>query len=221
MQIHTIVKVQRAKVLGQGQKPKRKGLRRLWRAGGRIVGVEVVSEPAAAPVPALAIPAEAADTQAANRVAINRSPEEDVLTFPLFGDQLGVCEQVVQNIGVEHRPACQFLAEFVSLDVLTALLVGRQMEPDFRWIPLQLSALLVALHSLPSFGQERIGVAIDDVFNHDDLRRTINDILKRREVREGPKLRHVVGSESRRLKRVTDLIHLTDGIQSRHRPLPF
>jgi hypothetical protein len=66
----------------------------------------VDNEPAVAPVPPIAVPEQRADAQAADRVAIDGSPEEDVLAFPLLGDEVQIGEQVVEDIDAIVGLAC-------------------------------------------------------------------------------------------------------------------
>ena len=53
-----------------------------------------------APTPHTTIPVGATNKQIITSVAINSAPEENVLTFPLFGNEVLVSEQEVQYIGV-------------------------------------------------------------------------------------------------------------------------
>ena len=139
-----------------------------------VARVEVIPKPAAVPVPRPAAPAQAPDVQVAIGAAIDRTPEESVLLFPLFRDQLGVLEQVVKDIGVENRLVLQLLAEFVALDALFALLFWGEVELDLCKIPLKASVLAVALH-LPSIGDVGVGVAVDDVLGDGDVAEATNN----------------------------------------------
>ena len=89
-----------------------------------------VVEPAVAPVPPVAVPVEVADEQVAIAAAVDSAPEEDVagvpvsIRLPLIGDEFGVREQVVEDIGVEDELLRQLLAELVAFDDLAILLAA-------------------------------------------------------------------------------------------------
>jgi len=97
-----------------------------------------VAEPVAAPVPPAAVPAEVADTQEATAVAVHRTPEEDVLAFPLLGNEVRIGEQVVEDAGVEGDLLRHLLVEFVAFEHLAAVLLAvREPELDLRGVPLE------------------------------------------------------------------------------------
>lgn len=114
------------------------------------------------PVPPAAVPVEVTHAQVATAVAVDGAPEEDVLVLPLLGDEVGVLEQVVKDIGVKDRLALKLLAELVAIDVLATLLALRQVELDLVGVELPLSALLVLLDG-PTIGNDGVGVEVDDV----------------------------------------------------------
>lgn len=93
------------------------------RESRRAVAEEAVVQRAVAPGPPTAEPVEATDTEAVVRVVVDGPQEEKVLTFPFIGDELGVSEEVIQNIGVQDRFTLKFLAEQVSDDHLATFLV--------------------------------------------------------------------------------------------------
>ncbi len=96
----------------------------------RVGAVPVAGEPVVAPVPPAVVPVEAADVQAATAAAVDGAPEEGVagipvsIRLPLIGDELGVREQVVEDIGVEDGLLRQLLAELVAFDDLATLLAA-------------------------------------------------------------------------------------------------
>ena len=144
----------------------------------RVVAVEVAVEPAVAPAPPAAVPAEAADAQAADRVAVDRPPEEDVagvaafIGLPFLGNEVGVGEQVVEDVRVQHGLVGQTLTELVALDVLATLLAVVEVELDLRRVEGELAALLV-LFDFPAVGHEGVGIAVDDGAVH---RRTLDEL---------------------------------------------
>jgi len=87
----------------------------------------------------MAMEEEVANVQATTRDAIDLTPEEDCLSLPGIRNQLGVSQQVVQQVGVVHRLDLQLLAELVAFNALVSLLVLGEIEVDFFPIPLQLS----------------------------------------------------------------------------------
>ena len=141
-----------------------------------VVAVPVVVEPAAAPVPPDAVPAEAADVQAATAAAVDGAPEEDVagvalpILFPLLGNEVRVLQEVVEDIGVQHRLLRHLLAELVAFDDLPVLLAACEVEFHLRSVPLEGAAFLVFLHRPPVFlpRVERVGVAVNGVLDDGD-----------------------------------------------------
>ncbi|KKP93143.1 MAG: hypothetical protein UR98_C0009G0021 [Parcubacteria group bacterium GW2011_GWA1_36_12] len=150
------------------QEAKDKVLKRYLRAGSGTVVVPIVAEPVIVPAPVATIPTEVADIQSTIRVATNSAPEIDVTALPLLRNQFRMLEEKVKDVGVEHGLICQLFSKLVSLNTLAVLLTRRKVELDLCRVPLKASALLVALH-FPAFGQERVGVAVNDVFGHDYL----------------------------------------------------
>lgn len=207
-------KIQKARAKAQSPKD----LRRYLRAGSGAVTIPEAAEPVEVPVPATSAPAEAAGTQRTNREAIDGAPKENALVLPLLRNQFRMLEQKVKDIGVEHGLVHQLLAEFIALDVLAVLLVLGEMKSNLCRIPLQLTLLLVALQ-LPTFGQEGVGIAVDDVFNHDDLCQAFQNILELSEPRKRPQLGDFVWCKASLLKSISQLVHLVDGIQCGHCPL--
>ena len=114
-----------------------------------------------APAPRTVVPVQTPDTQVAVGAAVDGSPEEHVLALPLFRDELGVSQQVVQDIGVEHWLGRQLLAELVALDALAVHLVRREVKLDLGQIQFELTALFMILHSFPTLRKEGVGVAVN------------------------------------------------------------
>lgn len=133
-----------------------------------VAAVPNVAQPAAAPAPPAAAPAQAADAQVAIAVAVDRPPEEDVagiarfIGLPFVGDEVGVGEEVVQDIGVHDGHVRKRIAELVALDGLAALLTVGQMEQHLRGVEVELAVLLV-LFDFPAVGHEGVGGTVDDV----------------------------------------------------------
>lgn len=140
-----------------------------------------VVEPVVAPAPPAVAPREVADAQAAIAVAVHRPPEEDVFALPLLGNEVRVGEQVVEDVGVEHRGALfrQLLAELVALDVLAARLTFREVEGVLLgfFVPLERAALLVLLDR-PAIGNEGLRIAVDYVFDDVDGGVAEQDLLE-------------------------------------------
>lgn len=132
-----------------------------------------MDEPVEAPVPPAAVPVEAADAQVAVAVAVDGAPEEDVadvpvsIRLPLIGDEFGVREQVVEDVGVEDGLLRQLLAELVALDDLPVLLAAGEEELDLFGVELPLAALLVFLDGETIIGPriEGVGIAVNDVLD--------------------------------------------------------
>ena len=155
-----------SKVLGDQEFSRVQGL--TCEDGRGIVGVPVVAEQTAAPVPPEVAPVEVTNHDVADGVVIDRSPEGGVLVFPTLRNEFRVGQQVVQHVGVQGGLIREFLAQVAAHDDATVLLTFVQVELDPLGIPLQLTALLVALH-IPAIGDEGVGVAVDHVL--DDLDR--------------------------------------------------
>ena len=134
-------------------------------------------------MPLAVAPAQAADNQVAARVTVDGSPEEDVagaafaVLLPLFGNEMRMGEEVVENVRVQNRLPSQFLAEFVALDGLAILLQIREVEPHLLGVPLEKTTLLMILHP-PSLGDERVGVAVDHVILRHHFTVTREETLK-------------------------------------------
>ena len=143
----------------------------------RVVAEPVVAEPEGAPVPYAVGPTEAADEQDAIAAAVNGAPEEDVagvalpIFLPFVGDEVWVGEQVVEDVGVQDGLARQLLAELVAFEHLAILLAVCEEELDLFRVELPLAALLVFLDGEATLGPriERVGVAVNEVFGHDQL----------------------------------------------------
>lgn len=128
-----------------------------------------VAEPAAAPVPPTAAPVEATDAQIVARDAVDGAPEEHVLAFPFFGNEVRIGEQVIKNASAQDRLPGKLLAEIVALD--TALLLGgREIESVLLgfFAPLERTTLLMFLH-FPAVGHEGVGIAVDEMFDRSDF----------------------------------------------------
>ena len=59
------------------------------------VMMQVADKPDVAPPPFRVGPTQATDAEASVQMAVNGSPEEDVLIFPLLGDEVRIGKQVV------------------------------------------------------------------------------------------------------------------------------
>ncbi len=144
----------------------------------RVVATPVVAEPVGAPVPPAVAPVEVADVQVANAVAVDGAPEEDVagipvsIRLPLIGDEFGVREQVVEDIGVEDGLLRQLLAELVAFDDLAILLTAGEEELDLFGVELPLATLLVLFdgEAIAHPRVEGVGIAVDDVLDLRDDR---------------------------------------------------
>lgn len=149
------------------------------RQQSEVARVEVVVEPAAAPVPSSIAPIEVANAEAAARAAVDRSPEEDRLAFPFLRNEDGISKEIIEDIrGQSHDELFhEFLAEFVTLDPLVASrLLLRKIE-GFRLgfpVPFELTSvagrdLLLKGQDRPAFGTERRRGAVDDMLHNVDL----------------------------------------------------
>ena len=79
-------------------------------------------ESVVARVPTAAAPVQVVAVEAGvRRVAVDCPPKEDVLVFPLLGNEVRIGEQIIKNIGVEDGLAREFLAEFVALNPFALL----------------------------------------------------------------------------------------------------
>jgi hypothetical protein len=119
-------------------------------------------------VPPAAAPEQVADAQVAARVAVDGAPKEDVagvalfIFLPFLRNEVGVGQQIVEDVSVHDGHVHQLLAELVALDGLAVLLTVGQIELDGRGVEDKLTALLVHF-DFPAVGQEGVGVAVDDV----------------------------------------------------------
>lgn len=127
----------------------------------------IVVQPVETPEPPAIAPAEVADAQAAERVAVDRPPEEDVagvarfIGLPFVGNEVGVGEQIVEDVRVQDGLVGQSLTELITFDILAVLLAVVEVELDLRRVESELSALLV-LFDFPVVWHEGVSVAIDD-----------------------------------------------------------
>ncbi len=208
----------RSKDQGRSQSSKSKGLRYLRGDRSGTVVVEAVGEPAVAPAPAAVVPVEIAHAEVAVRVAVDRAPEEHELPLPLLGNEGGVGEQVVQNASVQDRLVGKLLAKLVADDRLARSLILGQIEFDPGVVPLQLSALLVLFH-LPAVGQTGVFIAVDEMLRQGDLGLPPREEQEHSEFGVRTQLGDVIGGETLGFQSVTELVHLADGKQGRHRPL--
>jgi len=116
-------------------------------------------------------------------------------------------EQVVQHVRVEYVPGLELLAEFVALDGAAILLLC-EVKRDLGGVPLQLAALDVLFHA-PALGQERIGVAVNDVPLGYDFGAAVNQVQNPGPVIELAEKRHVVRREELGLQPLHQLVGLT------------
>ena len=123
--------------------------------------VPVVVEPDEAPVPLPDVPVQAPDAQAAKAVAIDRSPEENVLAFPLFGDVLRVGQIPVQHIGVHHRHVLELTAKLRAFYGLAVLLAGVELQYHLRRVEGEVPTLRVRF-DFPAVGRGGVSVEVDD-----------------------------------------------------------
>jgi len=121
-----------------------------------------VVKPAPAPDPPVTVPAKTPHTRDAAPVAVDRPPEEDVFAFPPLGDEVRVCEQVVEDVGVQERLVLELLVELVAFDHPAVLLRFGEPELDLVGTPGELAALMVLLNAT-AVRDERVCVAINDV----------------------------------------------------------
>ncbi len=133
------------------------------------MAVEVVAEPEADPVPPTTVPAETTNAEVVDRVAVDGAPKEDVLVFPLLGNEMRMGKQIVKNVRVQNWLVLHLLAEFVATEALTVLLTFGEPESVLLGIlvPLELAALLVLLNP-PTVRSEWFGVEVDDMLGHRD-----------------------------------------------------
>lgn len=142
-----------------------------------IEPAEVVVQPVVVPVPPTPVPVEIANVEAAIREAVDRTPEEDRLFFPLFGDKVRVGEQVIEHVRRQDDLSHKLLAEFVAFNPLLARgLFLREIE-RFRLcftVPFQRAAearfdLLFRRQDRPAIGAERSEGAVGDVLHQFDF----------------------------------------------------
>lgn len=133
---------------------------------GRVLADEEVVEPAVAPAPLPVAPVQVPDAQVVIGVAIDRAPEEDeprptlLVGLPVLGDEIGVGEQVVEDIGIEHGLGHQLLPEVVPHDA-TRPLGWVKVELDLARVEHELTTSLVLDHA-PVARNERDSVAVDE-----------------------------------------------------------
>ena len=140
-----------------------------------VVVIPAFVELVAAPVPHFTIPTEVADKQLALRVAVDGAPEEHIFALPLLRNEMGVLEQVIENIGVEDRLVLEQLAKFIALDGASLLLIA-EIKFDSVRVPDELSTLDVFL-DLPKAGDVGVAVAVDGAGLDDDLGVTSEETL--------------------------------------------
>lgn len=116
---------------------------------------------------------KASNKQIAFLVAVGGAPEIDGFTFPLFWNEFWMCEQKVQNTGVQNILATQFFAKFGACDHFSTLLTLEEPESDFAGIPLELATAQIRFYH-PAIWRERRGVQIDDISCDGWLRRDSN-----------------------------------------------
>lgn len=112
-----------------------------------VLNIPIAVEIAAVPAPHTAVPEQVPNAQAADRKAINRTPEVDIagialfIFLPVFGDDLGMSDEVVENTGVQDRNLVlhQFFAKLVALDDLAVFLVRREVELNLGEIEFELT----------------------------------------------------------------------------------
>ena len=127
-----------------------------------------VVEIVVAPVPPVAIPVEVTNAENAT-VAIDRSPEGNHFTLPLFGNEVRVLQQVIQNAGIQDRFVRELLTEIVATDHFATHLLPREEQKNLILDPAELSTLDVLLDG-PTIRNHRIGVAIDHMLDRFDFR---------------------------------------------------
>lgn len=102
----------------------------------RAIAAPPTAQPAAAPTPRPTAEAQIADTQAAARAAVDRRPEEDItsvtilILLPVFGYQVDVLIEGVQDIRVGHGLARQLFTKLVALKGFALYLPLGQMQND-------------------------------------------------------------------------------------------
>ena len=133
----------------------------------RAEGVEAVAHPAEVPVPRTAVPVQVPNAQAAVGVAVDGAPERHPLILPLLGDELGMGQQVVQDVGVECGLLCELTKEIVAHDALVAALLRGEVELHMGGVPGEDASPGVLLH-VPAGGDERRGVAVDNTWDGGD-----------------------------------------------------
>jgi len=101
-------------------------------------------------------------------VAIDGAPEKDIagvaifIPLPVLGNEVGVLEQVVQNIRVQDRLTKELLAQLVTPDVLPVLLVGVNVQLHQSRGKIELATLPV-LKDLPAGWNVWVGIAVDEM----------------------------------------------------------
>ncbi|PWB38660.1 MAG: hypothetical protein C3F02_03025 [Parcubacteria group bacterium] len=184
-----------------------------------VAVVEVAAQVVVVPVPLLAIPVEIADAQVAVGAAVDGTPEVGVLSFPLLGNELGIFQIPIQEIGIEDRLALELLTEIVAYDPATVLLPLGEVEADLGGIKLQLPTTDVLL-DLPAVRHEGVGVEVDDVFGDDDLGQAVKQGFDVDELRVLTQQSDFCRSKILRLQSVHQLMSLTLRIR-RHVFSPF
>lgn|GEM_PF-6803627 len=128
------------------------------------------------------MPAQTPNAEVAVREAVDCSPEEEeagsalLVDLPGLGDEFGVSEQEVEDVGVQNRSALELLAEVVATDG-SILLFFRQEEINLLVVEpevvtfadkRELTLLLVRL-DLPALREEWVGVAVHNVVLDDHI----------------------------------------------------
>ncbi len=142
----------------------------------RFVDVPVAVEAAVAPVQPVLAPRQKPNIQETVRAAVDGPPEVDVASsallvlFPALGNELGILEQVVEDVGVQYTLALKFLVKLFAFDGHTLCLVRRQEEINLLAVEEEaavrkcrhyITRLLMRLH-FPTIGNERVGTHVDN-----------------------------------------------------------
>ena len=133
-----------------------------------VGGAKETVKPAEARVPPAVVPAEATHAECAARAAVDRSPEENELSFTALWNEFSVSKEVIQQVGVVHRPLLELLAKLMALNCLAVLLAFGKVEREICGIPLNLPTLDVPF-DFPTAGHKGGGIEIDHVLDFDDF----------------------------------------------------
>ena len=212
-----------------------------------MAAVPVAVEPVAVRAPPAIAEVDVTHIQVAVRVAVNAGPEKNVTSvtiivlLPVLGDQVQVLKEGIQQVRVEHRLAGQFFAKFMAAMPLVAFLTLGQVQNDLAAIHIQpisplcdndpsLADVLLDFCSVKwklrrSSEIHCYGGLVDnnasDILAHRlDLGSAIKNALDTNKIAVLLQLGDFVGSKSLYLQRITELVHLTDRIESGHRPSP-